>query len=129
MQTGGAMTKKQLVDRLAAKNPHLTRSDAERVVSCLLARIETGLVQRQRVEMRGFGNFEVRVRPARQARNLRTGEMVHVPSRAALRFRSGKTLYELLNPGPVPESDAGSDCRRPNGASLATPRHVSRGRR
>jgi integration host factor subunit beta len=50
-----------------------------------------------RVEIRGFGAFSVRHRPARQGRNPRTGETVDVPAKAVPFFKSGKELRERLN--------------------------------
>ena len=50
-----------------------------------------------RVELRGFGAFSVRSRPARTGRNPRTGEAVNVPAKHVPFFKSGKELRERLN--------------------------------
>jgi len=52
-----------------------------------------------RVELRGFGAFSVKVRPARQGRNPRTGEAVSVEEKRVPFFRTGKELRERLNNG------------------------------
>ena len=91
------MIRSQLVARLAADNPHLSRSEAERVVSTLLDSVTEALAQGRRVELRGFGAFSVRARPARSGRNPRTGDSVEVPGKCAPFFKSGKELRERLN--------------------------------
>ena len=93
------MIRSQLIAKLAAENPHLSRGDAERVVTTILDCVTRALVDGRRVELRGFGAFSVRSRPPRAARNPRTGEAVEVRSKAAPFFKSGKELRERLNVG------------------------------
>ena len=91
------MIRSELVARLAAENPHLTLKVLERVVGVILDRIEGTLSQGGRVELRGFGAFSVRERPARSGRNPRTGRSVDVRAKAVPFFKSGKELRERLN--------------------------------
>ena len=91
------MIKSELIARLAAENPHLTQRDVERVVGVILERMINALENGGRVELRGFGAFSVRSRPARAGRNPRTGETVDVPAKAVPFFKSGKELRERLN--------------------------------
>ena len=91
------MIRSQLVAKLSVENPHLSREEAERVVSAVLKRITSALAEGGRVELRGFGAFSVRARPARAGRNPRTGEAVEVRGKAAPFFKSGKELRERLN--------------------------------
>jgi integration host factor subunit beta len=63
------------------------------VLSCMTDSMAAG----GRVELRGFGAFSVRSRPARSGRNPRTGEAVEVPAKAVPFFKSGKELRERLN--------------------------------
>ena len=76
-----------------------TRSSGlvERVVNVILGRMTETLSDGGRVELRGFGAFSVRSRPARTGRNPRTGETVEVPAKAVPFFKSGKELRERLN--------------------------------
>jgi integration host factor subunit beta len=67
------MIKSELIAKLAGENPHLTRADVERVVNTVLDRMTEALEAGGRVELRGFGAFSVRERPARAGRNPRTG--------------------------------------------------------
>ncbi len=91
------MIKSELIDKLAAENPHLTQAEVERLVNTVLGQMVETLSEGGRVEIRGFGAFSVRHRPARQGRNPRTGETVDVPAKAVPFFKSGKELRERLN--------------------------------
>ena len=91
------MIKSELIEKLAAENPHLTHAEVERVVSIVLGRMTDALASGGRVELRGFGAFSVRARPARSGRNPRTGETVEVPAKSVPFFKSGKELREQLN--------------------------------
>ena len=91
------MIKSELIAKLAAENPHLTQRDIERVVGVVFERMTTALTDGGRVELRGFGAFSVRSRPARAGRNPRTGEQVSVKAKHVPCFKSGKELRERLN--------------------------------
>ncbi len=100
------MIKSELIAKLASENPHLTLRDVERVVGTLFDRMTGSLENGGRVELRGFGAFSVRSRPARNGRNPRTGEAVEVKAKHVPFFKSGKELRERLN---VSGDDAGED--------------------
>ncbi|MHB8283891.1 MAG: integration host factor subunit beta [Caulobacteraceae bacterium] len=91
------MLKSNLVDRLAGEHPELTRREAERVVAVVMDEVITALEQGGRVELRGFGTFEIRTRQARVGRNPQTGETVQVELKATPFFTSGKALRQRLN--------------------------------
>jgi integration host factor subunit beta len=91
------MIKSELIAKLAAEHPHLTHRDIERVVNVVLDGMVGALEQGGRVELRGFGAFSVRSRPARSGRNPRTGATVSVPAKHVPFFKSGKELRERLN--------------------------------
>ncbi|MDB5433375.1 MAG: integration host factor subunit beta [Caulobacter sp.] len=91
------MIKSELIARLATENPHLTQKDIERVVGVILDRMIGALEDGGRVELRGFGAFSVRSRPARAGRNPRTGEPVDVKAKHVPFFKSGKELRARLN--------------------------------
>jgi integration host factor subunit beta len=93
------MIKSELIAKLAAENPHLTHRDVERVVNVILDGMVEAMEGGGRVELRGFGAFSVRSRPARAGRNPRTGEQVSVPAKHVPFFKSGKELRERLNVG------------------------------
>ena len=94
-----AMTKSELIARLAEKNPHLYQRDVERIVTTIFDEIAEALARGDRVELRGFGAFSVKSRDARQGRNPRTGEQVAVDGKVVPFFKTGKQLRERLNAG------------------------------
>ncbi len=91
------MIKSELVTRLAERRPHLYLRDVERVVATVFEQISAALARGDRVEVRGFGTFSVRRRPARVGRNPATGERVDVAANAVPYFRTGRRLYHRLN--------------------------------
>ncbi|MBS29289.1 MAG: integration host factor subunit beta [Alphaproteobacteria bacterium] len=91
------MTKSELIQRLAERNPHLLQRDAERIVAAILEEITAALARGDRVELRGFGAFSVKSRAARTGRNPRTGEAVQVDAKVVPYFKTGKELRERLN--------------------------------
>lgn len=91
------MTKSELIERIANKNPHLMLKDVERIVAVVFDKITNSLANGDRVEFRGFGAFSVRTRTPRIAKNPRTGEQVKVEVRNIPHFKTGKQLFELLN--------------------------------
>lgn len=91
------MTRSELIEKIASKNPHLVLKDVERIVEVIFNKITTALAKGERVEFRGFGAFSVRKRSPRTAKNPRTGEQVKVEERNIPHFKVGKQLHELLN--------------------------------
>lgn len=98
------MLRSELIEILAAENPHLRTQDLETVVSEIFDMIEEALANGDRVELRGFGAFSVRVRDSRTGRNPRTGDTVKVPAKAVPFFKAGKELRARVNNGVDPES-------------------------
>lgn len=89
------MTKADLVDQVyEAIGPGITKKDCAAVVDAFLNAVKRALANEERIELRGFGTFEVRYRKARMARNPRTGEPVQVPARAVPAFRPSKLWKE-----------------------------------
>lgn len=91
------MTRSELIEKIANKNPHLMVKDVERIVAVVFDKIINSLANGDRVEFRGFGAFSVRQRTPRVAKNPRTGEQVQVEERNIPHFKTGKQLFELLN--------------------------------
>ena len=91
------MTKSELIQRLAEKNPHLYLRDVEKIVDTVFEEITSALASGDRVELRGFGAFSVKERAARMGRNPRTGESVQVEAKRLPFFKTGKGLRERLN--------------------------------
>ncbi len=102
------MTKSELIQKLAERNPHLFLRDIEKIVDTIFEDITAALVRGDRVELRGFGAFSVKHREARTGRNPRTGETVHVEAKRLPFFKTGKALRERLN-GESDDSSAKED--------------------
>jgi len=94
------MTKSVLIERLAEKVDDLPKTQTEIVVDTVLESMKQALLKGDKVEIRGFGNFRIKTRKARQARNPKTGEQVQVSSKKVLGFKVGKELKEMLNSEP-----------------------------
>jgi integration host factor subunit beta len=87
------MIKSELVQRISAQNPHLYQRD----VNAILGEIIAAMARGDRVELRGFGAFSVKQRPARTGRNPRTGAHVSVDQKCVPFFKTGKEMRERLN--------------------------------
>ncbi|MGF1462717.1 MAG: integration host factor subunit beta [Maricaulaceae bacterium] len=104
------MIKSELIAKLAAENPQLFQRDVERVVSAIFEEIAKALERGERVELRGFGAFSVRERPARVGRNPRTGEPVQVKEKRVAFFKPGKEWRERSDASRgAPIKHAGDD--------------------
>ena len=95
------MIKSELILRIAEQNPYLYEKDAEAVVNAIRDRISDALVAGDRVELRGFGAFTMKVRSARTSRNPRTGADVIVTDKLVPVFKTGKTMQIRLNVSQV----------------------------
>ena len=91
------MTKSELIQIIADRNPHLYHRDVERIVSTIFDEISEALARGNRVELRGFGAFSVKQRDSRVGRNPRTGAAVQVSEKHIPFFKTGKQLRERLN--------------------------------
>jgi integration host factor subunit beta len=91
------MTKSELVQRLAAINPHLYPRDVEVIVTRIFNEIAAALSRGDRVELRGFGAFSVKRRDAWVGRNPRSGDSVRVVEKHVPFFKTGKPLRDRLN--------------------------------
>ena len=91
------MTKSDLIQRIADKEPTISRRDVELVVNTIFEELQGALVRNERIEIRGFGSFSVKQRDAREGRNPKTGEVVKVPAKRVPYFKVGKELRERVD--------------------------------
>jgi integration host factor subunit beta len=91
------MIKSDLVWRIRRQNPHLHLRDVEKIVDAIFDEIIASLARGERIELRGFGAFSVKIREARTGRDRRTGVIVQVPKKAAPHFKTGLEIKERLN--------------------------------
>jgi integration host factor subunit beta len=92
------VTKSDLIERLS-ETLKLPKGKAEAVVNVMFDSMTTALERGERIEIRGFGSFEVRSYKAYEGRNPRTGEPVHVKPKRLPFFKVGKELRERVNAG------------------------------
>ncbi len=91
------MIKSELIQKLVDENPHLFQKDVENIIAAFLDEISDALASGNRVELRGFGAFSIKNRPARIGRNPRTGEKVPVGEKFVPQFKAGKDIRDRLN--------------------------------
>lgn len=96
------MTKSDLVEKIAEKNRNISKKDIEIIVNTIFESMRTSLIRGERIEIRGFGSFTVKSRNAREGRNPKTGEVVHITQKRVPYFKVGKELRERVN---MDESD------------------------
>lgn len=90
------MNKTELVNAVAAK-AGLSKKDAAAAVAATFGAIEETLLAGDKVQLIGFGTFEVRERAARTGKNPQTGEAIEIPAAKAPAFKAGKALKDVLN--------------------------------
>ena len=93
------MTKSELIELIARKQPQFSYKDIELVVKTLLEHMVSALSTGERIEVRGFGSFSLHYRPARIGRNPKSGESVSLSAKYVPHFKSGKDLRERVNEG------------------------------
>ena len=90
------MNKSELVAALAQK-AQLSKKDAEKALSAFVDVVTETLKAGDKVQLVGFGTFEAKERPARSARNPRTGEAIEIAASKTAAFKVGKALKDSLN--------------------------------
>ena len=92
------MIKSELVQRISLGRTRIfTSATWENIVNAILGEIIAAMARGDRVELRGFGAFSVKNRPARTGRNPRTGAHVAVDQKSVPFFKTGKEMRERLN--------------------------------
>ena len=93
---GNSINRSDLIRQVTLKyniNPKM----AESVVKAIIDSMSTSLKQSERIEIRGFGSFELRYRKPRKARNPKTGETVYTESKYVIHFKPGKQMRDRVN--------------------------------
>ncbi len=89
------MNKTELVD-VVATQAELSKQDAKKAVEALFETISNTLAKEEKIQLIGFGTFEVRERAARTGRNPQTGEEMTIPASKVPAFKPGKELKEAV---------------------------------
>ena len=90
------MNKSELVASVAEKTA-MTKKDAEKALNAVFASIEEALAKEEKVQVIGFGTFEVKAREARTGRNPQTGAEIKIPASKNPVFKAGKALKDSVN--------------------------------
>jgi len=91
------VVKSELLFALNEKFLDLPLGDVEMALNCILGQMGNALAQGERIEIRGFGSFELRHRPPRLARNPKTGEAISLPAKVGIHFKPGKEMRERVD--------------------------------
>ena len=91
------MNKSDLILKILESKPTLYKKDATKIVNVFFDTISKAISNGERVELRGFGVFDVKQRQARIARNPKNGEAVAVPAKKVPFFRMGKNMKDRIN--------------------------------
>jgi integration host factor subunit beta len=126
------MTKSDLIDVLC-ETQKMPKGRAELLVNVIFDSMEASLRKGERIEIRGFGSFEIREYRAYEGRNPRTGSAVAVKPKRLPFFKVGKELKERVNagarrgakPAPVATATDGVAKQRPEAADESTETRVS----
>lgn len=89
------MNKTDLISEVAGKSG-ITKKDAEKVINAFFTTVEDGLKKGDKIQLIGFGTFEVRDRQARKGRNPQTGTEIDIPAARVPAFKPGKALKDAL---------------------------------
>ena len=103
------MNKSDLIEMLTKRLPNLAGRDVEVIVNTIFDSMTDALRKRDRIEIRGFGSFQVKVREAREGRNPKTGEPVHISAKRTPFFKVGKELKEMVDSVPLASLQAHED--------------------
>lgn len=90
------MNRSELVAKIAEKS-ELTKKDSEKALSALIESVTEVLKAGEKVQLIGFGTFEVRKREARTGRDPRTGNPIKIPASKSPAFKAGKSLKDAVN--------------------------------
>jgi len=111
---GKTMTKSELIERLAGRNPRLVARDADEAVKTILDAMSAALADGSRIEIRGFGSFALNYRPPRVGRNPKSGSKVHVPAKFVPHFKAGKELRERVDRDNSADPRSDEDAKEPD---------------
>ena len=90
------MNKTELIAAVAEQSG-LSKKDAEKAISALVESISETLAKGEKIQLVGFGTFEVAERAARTGQNPQTGKAIEIPASKAPKFKAGKALKDLVN--------------------------------
>jgi DNA-binding protein HU-beta len=89
------LTKADLIDKIA-KDTKMTKKDSDQALAAVIKAISGSLAKGDKVQLVGFGSFDVRKRAARKGRNPQTGKEINIAARKVPVFKAGKALKDAV---------------------------------
>ncbi len=89
------MLRKELIDQVST-DLSLPKQDVTTALEIMLVTMKTALIEKRRIELRGFGSFSIRKRKARSTKNPKTGITMDIPERQTVHFTMSRSLKEPL---------------------------------
>ena len=92
------MSRQKIIKKLKNRNPKLVKSELELIINTFCNCIEKAIIEGRNIELRGFGSFtNKKIKEKYSARNPKTGDLIYVPEKNRVRFKSSKKLNKLIN--------------------------------
>ena len=92
-----AIVKSKLLKQISDNYPNFLKKDLEKFFNIFLDEIKRSLQKEERVELRGFGSWSIRVQKARISRNPKTQEKIETPEKKTIHFKMSKELFKKIN--------------------------------
>ena len=92
------MSRPELIKLLKKKHPKLIKPQLETIIDTFFQSIEEALMKKRPIELRGFGTFFIKeIKEKYSARNPKTGELIYVPKKNRIRFKTSKKFKDFIN--------------------------------
>ena len=91
------MVRSVLVQKLCNLHPNILRRDMEKILETIFREITVALCEGKNIEIRGFGMYKIVKRKARIGRNPKNSQLVQIPGKKAIRWKTSKTFFDRLN--------------------------------
>ena len=91
------MVRSELLQKLCNLHPNILRKDIEKILEIIFLEITKALREGKNMEIRGFGTYKIVKRKARIGRNPKNSELVQIPEKKAIKWKTSKTFFNRLN--------------------------------
>jgi len=91
------MVRSELLKKLCDLHPNIIRKDIKKILEIIFREILVALRDDKNIEIRGFGTYKVATRKARTGRNPKNSELVQIPEKKAIKWKTSKAFFNRLN--------------------------------
>ena len=91
------MVRSELLQKLCNLHPYILRKDIEKILEIIFLEVVGALRGGKNIEIRGFGTYKIVKRKARIGRNPKNSELVQIPEKKAIKWKTSKTFFDRLN--------------------------------